>query len=156
MFTTPPLLSRAASSSSVTSHQSGTIKEHWNDLPASMVSPPTRSLTSTPLSSAPSPCPETDEAEEFPALLETLFAGTPTTLPERERKMLHEKVLKSLPAITPQQKREVAEIVRRLLHEKSLGKKEAKEAVVAFIMRERGVAGWAGGVRRGVENVVLE
>lgn len=94
--------------------------------------------------------------EEFPSLLDTLFAGTPTTLPERERKMLHEKVLKSLPAITPQQKREVVEIVRRLLHERSLGKKEAKEAVVAFMMRERGVAGWAGAVRRGVESVVLE
>lgn len=37
-----------------------------------------------------------------------------------------------------------------------MGVKEAKEAVVAFIMRERGVAGWAGCVRRGVECVVLE
>lgn len=96
-------------------------------------------------------------ADEFPALLETLFAGTPTTLPARERKMLHDKVLKSLPAITPPQKREVADIVRRLLQEKTAGgRKAAKDAVVAFMMRERGVAGWAGGVRRGVECVVLE
>lgn len=94
--------------------------------------------------------------EEFSGLLEALFSGTQTTLPERERKMLYGKVLKSLPTITAPQKREIAEIVRRLLHERSLGKKEAKEAVVAFIMRERGVAGWAGGVRRGVESVVLE
>lgn len=72
--------------------------------------------------------------------------------------MLHDKVLKSLPAITPAQKREVADIVRRLLQEKKTadGRKAAKDAVVAFMMRERGVAGWAGGVRRGVECVVLE
>lgn len=94
--------------------------------------------------------------EDFPTLMETLFSGAATTLPERERKMLHDKVQKSLPSITVQQKREVAGIVRRLLQERSLGRKEAKEAVVAFIMRERGVAGWAGGVRRGVESVVLE
>lgn len=121
----------------------------------SLTSTPIRSLTPTPLSLAPSPFQENDEVEEFPALLETLFAGSPTTLPERERKMLHEKVLKSVPAITPLQKREIVEIVRRLLQEKSLGKREAKEAVVAFMMRERGVAGWAGAVRRGVECVVL-
>lgn len=73
--------------------------------------------------------------------------------------MLHDKVLKSLPAITPAQKREVADIVRRLLQEKKKTageRKAAKDAVVAFMMRERGVAGWAGGVRRGVECVVLE
>jgi hypothetical protein len=70
--------------------------------------------------------------------------------------MLHGKVLKSLPTITAQQKREIAEIVRRLLHERSLEKKDAKEAVVAFIMKERGVAGWAGGIRRGIESVVLD
>lgn len=88
--------------------------------------------------------------------LETLFAATPTTLPPRERKLLQDRVLKNLPAITAPHKREVAQIVRRLLLERSLSKKAAKDAVVAFMMRERGVAGWAGGVRRGVECVVLE
>lgn len=89
-------------------------------------------------------------------VLETLFGATPTTLPPRERKLLQDRVLKNLPSITPLQKREVAHIVRGLLLERSLSKKAAKDAVVAFMMRERGVAGWAGGVRRGVESVVLE
>lgn len=89
-------------------------------------------------------------------MLEALFVSTPTTLPERERKLLHEKVVKSLSTITALQKREVAQIIKRLVIERSLGKKEAKEAVVAFIMRERGVVGWAGGVRRGVESVILD
>ncbi|KAH0608827.1 uncharacterized protein H6S33_001055 [Morchella sextelata] len=147
-------LTRAASSSSATSHQSGTIKEHWNDLPSHMVTPPSRSLTSTPLSVPPGN--EEDDEEEFPALLKALFVSTPTTLPERERKLLHEKVVKSLSTITAPQKREVAQIIKRLVIERSLGKKEAKEAVVAFIMRERGVVGWAGGVRKGVESVILD
>lgn len=129
----------------------------------SLNSTPLRSLSSTPLSSAASSCPDTDtdtdadaDASEFLAALEALFAGTPTTLGSRERKLLQGRVLKSLADITAPQKREVAQIVTRLLHERSLSKKAAKDAVVAFMMRERGVAGWAGGVRRGVESVVLE
>lgn len=34
------------------------------------------------------------------------------------------------------------------------GKKEAREAVVGFMVRERGVAGWAMCIRRGFEGLV--
>lgn len=52
------------------------------------------------------------------------------------------------------QRGEVVEILLRWDGGGGGGKKEGREAVVGFMVRERGVAGWAMCLRRGFEGLV--
>jgi DNA-binding protein Fis len=81
--------------------------------------------------------------------VQRLFAAeTQSSLPEREKKAMLERVLKA--KVTEVQKRELAEVIEAVLEGRE--KPEwGREQVVGFIKRNPGVAGWAMGVRRGVE-----
>ena len=116
------------------SHQSGAITHHWNDLP------PTPSPT-------PSPSPSSPLA--FPETISSLFAA-PSRLPSQELSRLRERVVKATDGISEGQKSEVAGIVGRVLAG-TVQPGEGRDEVVRFMIREVGVAGWAGAIRRGLE-----
>ena len=111
------------------SHQSGAITHHWNDLP------PTPSPTPSP-PSPPSP-------HVFPETISSLFAA-PSRLPPQELSRLRERVEKATGGITEGQRSEVAGIVEGVLAGR-VQSGEGRDAVVQFMIREVGVAGWAGG-----------
>ncbi|KAL7272699.1 hypothetical protein RUND412_004480 [Rhizina undulata] len=149
-----PPLPHAATAPAI-SHQSGMIKQHWNDLPENFISaPPSR--TATPSMKA-SPAAESSEEEiecEFPKLLEILFSpDTPSSLSQREAAVLKDRVLKNMASITGEQGRELAEVIKSVVVDRTQAPSWGRERVVEFITRERGVAGWAMGVRKGLECV---
>jgi DNA-binding protein Fis len=90
-------------------------------------------------------------SEHFEALIQRLFAPeTPSSLPEREKKAMLDRVLKA--KVTEVQKQELAGVIEAVLE--GMEKPEwGREQVVGFITRNAGVAGWAMSVRRGVEGV---
>jgi hypothetical protein len=119
------------------SHQTGTITHHWNDLP------PTPSPTPSPSPSSP---------HTFPETISSLFAA-PSKLPQQELSRLHARVEKAVGGISEGQKAEVAGIVEGVLAG-AVQRGEGRDAVVQFMVRETGVAGWVGAVRRGLECLV--
>jgi hypothetical protein len=88
-------------------------------------------------------------------LLKQLFLETPSTMEEKERNMVYERILKFADSMTEGQKGELAGVVGRVLR-KDEAPAWGRERVVEFMKRERGVAGWAAGLRRGVECINLE
>ncbi|KAF8543478.1 hypothetical protein BDD12DRAFT_874575 [Trichophaea hybrida] len=139
------------------SHQSGTIENHWNDLPTSFLSAPTSRNVSTTASRSTTPLPpdpsSSSSTDDFPHLLARLFdPSTASTLGVKEKTQLHDRILKA--SITEAQKAELAGVL-----EKVLGREETaawgRERVVEFVIRNNGVAGWASAVRRGVECLCL-
>ncbi|KAI5776492.1 hypothetical protein EDC01DRAFT_636733 [Geopyxis carbonaria] len=139
--------------SSTKSHQSGTIENHWNDLPAAFL-PTSRSVSPNPATAASAH--GTSSSDDFGTLLTELFsASTPTTLIAREHKMCYDRVLKAAPGLSEGQKAELAGVMRPVLEKKETPQ-WGREKVVEFMMRERGVAGWAAALRRGVECVKWE
>ncbi|KAA8894206.1 hypothetical protein FN846DRAFT_975359 [Sphaerosporella brunnea] len=134
------------------SHQTGTIEHHWNDLPTSFL-PTSRSTSPLPPRTGESGDTAQVLAEHFDALVARLFAAdTPGALQEREKKAALERVRRT--AVTDAQKRELAEVLDAVLEGRE--KPEwGREQVVRFITRNPGVAGWAIGIRRGVEGVKL-
>ncbi|KAF3906786.1 hypothetical protein AA313_de0207551 [Arthrobotrys entomopaga] len=91
-------------------------------------------------------------------LLPALY-NLPTSLPQNERNMLQSRINKSLlPAKTPTVSESQLAFIQALLHEfiveETIDSKTCREEIVAFMRRESGVAGWAGGVRKVVESVV--
>ncbi|KAG0133157.1 hypothetical protein HOY82DRAFT_641198 [Tuber indicum] len=137
------------------SHQSGPITHHWNDLPASLLPKPysasaSRSTSPHPQPPQPPPPPPSSSDSEslLEPLIERLFAAR-STLPDAQRRQLKEKVLKAVPSISAAQRDEVVGILLRWDggeegeegEEGGGKKKEGREAVVGFMVRERGVAG---------------
>jgi len=155
----PPPPARTASSSSAQSHQTGVIKEHWNDLPNDFTPSASRSVsrTSTPLSrNGYGPPTATDgsmDSPDFDNLISSLLSA-PTSLSANEAKLLASKVQKNVAAITPEQKSAVGYIIQAVAVDKSESPAWGRQQVVDFMMREKGVAGWAIAVRRLVENVI--
>ncbi|KAG0633021.1 hypothetical protein HOY80DRAFT_993858 [Tuber brumale] len=153
------------------SHQSGPITHHWNDLPASLLPKPYSASASRSTSPHPQPPPQPlppppssssdPESLLIEPLIERLFAAR-STLPDAQRQQLKEKVLKAVPSMSAAQRDEVVGILLRWdggeeEEEERGGKKkkdEGREAVVGFMVRERGVAGWAMCLRRGFEGLV--
>ena len=146
------------------SHQSGPITHHWNDLPPSLLQKPysaSASRSTSPNPQTPQPQPQTpqpsppDSETLLEPLIEKLFSAQ-STIPDAQRRQLKEKVLKAAPGMSDGQRGEVVEILLRWDGGggEEGGKKEGREAVVGFMVRERGVAGWAMCLRRGFEGLV--
>ncbi|PUU72900.1 hypothetical protein B9Z19DRAFT_1166185 [Tuber borchii] len=139
------------------SHQSGPITHHWNDLPPSLLPKPysasaSRSTSPHPQQPQPLPQPSPPDLETLlEPLIEKLFSAQ-STIPDAQRRQLKEKVLRAAPGMSDGQRGEVVEILLRW--DGGGGKKEGREAVVGFMVRERGVAGWAMCLRRGFEGLV--
>ena len=93
-----------------------------------------------------------DAGKELELLLLQLFAPTTaSTLGAGERRQLHERVARA--RLTPAQSAELVLVLRPVLaHQQSPA--WGRERVVAFVVRNSGVAGWAGALRRGVESLV--
>lgn len=119
---------------------------------------PTPSLS---LSLSPRPDPGTghgdengggDAGKELELLLLQLFApATASTLGAGEKRQLHDRVARA--RLTPAQSAELVLVLRPVLaHQQSPA--WGRERVVAFVVRNSGVAGWAGALRRGVESLV--
>ena len=85
--------------------------------------------------------------------MEKLFSAQ-STISDVQRRQLKEKVLKAVPGMSAGQRGEVVGILLRWDGGGGGGKKEGREAVVGFMVRERGVAGWAMCLRRGFEGLV--
>ncbi|KAF8245986.1 hypothetical protein K440DRAFT_662482 [Wilcoxina mikolae CBS 423.85] len=139
------------------SHQSGTIESHWNDLPTSFLSAPTSRNVSTTASRSTTPLPpepsSSSSTEDFSRLLARLFdPSTASTLGVKEKSQLHERILKA--SITEAQKAELAGVLEKVLEREETAA-WGRERVVEFVVRNNGVAGWAGAVRRGVECLCL-
>ncbi|TGZ85117.1 hypothetical protein EX30DRAFT_16914 [Ascodesmis nigricans] len=146
------------------SHQSGTIEHHWNDLPTSFLPssrttsrsvsplPPTTTTSSTTTTPPPA---SSSTATTFSSLLSQLFTTSPSSLGAKERQLCYARITKVDADITEAQKEEVGEVVRRVL-EGMETPAWGRERLVAFMLREKGVAVWAAGVRRGVESVARE
>ncbi|KAI5799155.1 hypothetical protein DFH27DRAFT_86056 [Peziza echinospora] len=160
----PPRVSSTSSAASSISHQSGVIKEHWNDLPSNFTPGTSRSAsrTGTPLSRGEISTPTTTdgassggdlEAPDFEEILEALLKA-PSKLKPKDVEILGSKVQKSVGLITPEQRAELGFIIKAVVVDRSEGPAWGRENVVAFMMREKGVAGWAIAVRKIVENVV--
>lgn len=156
----PTLPGRSTSSSSTQSHQTGTIKEHWNDLPESFTPTASRSVsrTGTPLSrDGLGTLTTTDGGDEreidFGSLLSTLLSS-PSSLSQQDTRLLATKIQKSVPSITPEQKCSLGHIIQAVAVDKSESPAWGRQQVVDFMMREKGVSSWAIAVRKLVENVL--
>ncbi|KAF8469514.1 hypothetical protein BDZ91DRAFT_792312 [Kalaharituber pfeilii] len=157
--TRPPLQSRgtSASDSSSQSHQTGVIKEHWNDLPANFTPAGSRSVsrTGTPLPSNDA-CTHTDGYGgqlDFETLLSALL-DSPTSLSPTDLKLLTSKVQKAVGGMTLDQRNDLSYIFKAVAVDRSQTPAWGRERVVEFMMREKGVASWAIAVRKLVENIV--
>lgn len=157
-----PSLPRNTSSSSASaqSHQTGIIKEHWNDLPDNLTPSASRSVsrTGTPLSRNGNATPaiadiDAGDANNFDNVLSSLF-NSPTSLSPNEAKLLASKVQKMVPTITPEQKGGLGPIIKAVVIDKSESPAWGRQQVVDFMMREKGVSSWAIAVRKLVENVL--
>ena len=155
----PTLQGRGTSNSSTQSHQTGTIKEHWNDLPESFTPTASRSVsrTGTPLSRDGSGALATMDGDQrktdFNSLLSVLL-NSPSSLSQQDTKLLATKIQRSVPSITPEQKSSLGYIIQAVAIDKSESPAWGRQQVVDFMMREKGVSSWAIAVRKLVENVV--
>ncbi|KAF3932487.1 hypothetical protein ABW19_dt0207645 [Dactylella cylindrospora] len=178
------------------SHQTGTIAQHWNDLPAGYIPSPTSSLsrsasrnsntlaagnsTNRGLSVSPlkqnlnleddeakrevadgdQALDDTTELKTLEILLPALY-NLPTTLSRNEHGLLQTRINKSLlpktgdGGLTEEQRQWIRELLHGFVVVGGMSAKDAREEIVGFMRRESGVAGWAGSVRRLVENVVV-
>lgn len=153
------MTSRVMSTSSSLSHQSGVIKEHWNDLPANFTPTSSRSVSrvGTPRNGYAAPevaSPPPQDNLDFESLLAATLAA-PSHLTDTERKSLASKVNRSVESMTPEQRNALANIFHALVEARVESPSRARERVVEFMMQEKGVAGWAMAVRKIVENVVV-
>lgn len=93
-----------------------------------------------------------DAGKELELLLRQLFApATASMLGAGEKRQLHERVARA--RLTSAQSAELVLVLRPVL----AGQQSpawGRERVVAFVVRNSGVAGWAGALRRGVESLV--
>ena len=157
----PVLQSRttSASDSSSQSHQTGAIKEHWNDLPTNFTPTTSRSVsrTGTPLSrngnGTPAGADGAGGALDFDSLLSALLES-PTCLSPNDLKLLGSKIQKVVPTISPEQKSDLGFIFRAVAVDRKETPAWGRERVVEFMMREKGVSSWAIAVRKIVESVV--
>lgn len=150
---------RGTSSSSTQSHQTGTIKEHWNDLPESFTPTASRSVsrTGTPLSrdgfGALATTDGSEKETDFDSLLSALL-NSPSSLSQRDTKLLATKIQRNVPSITTEQKCSLGHIIQAVAIDRSESPAWGRQQVVDFMMREKGVSSWAIAVRKLVENVV--
>lgn len=155
----PPPPARTASSSSAQSHQTGIIKEHWNDLPNDFTPSASRSVsrTGTPLSrngnGPPAATDGTGDSPDFDSLI-SLLLSAPTSLSANETKLLASKVQKNIATITPEQKSSVGYIIQAVAIDRSESPAWGRQQVVDFMMREKGICAWAIAVRKLVESVL--
>jgi len=151
---TPPVRSPSAQS-----HQTGVIKEHWNDLPNDFTPSASRSVsrTGTPLSrngyGLPAATDGSGDSSDFDNLISSLLSS-PTSLSANEIKLLASKVQKNMVTITPEQKSSVGYIIQAVAIDRSESPAWGRQQVVDFMMREKGVSGWAIAVRKLVESVL--
>ncbi|KAK6352009.1 hypothetical protein TWF718_005158 [Orbilia javanica] len=167
------------------SHQSGTIHQHWNDLPDGYIPSPTTSLSRsasrnsnaaaasrglsplgriTPIDKSETSDGTNATAKETEHQLSTLLPALynlPSTLSQAERTQLQTRINKSLipkagdGGTTEGQKEWVRGILELFVVRGEVDVKTCREEIVGFMRRESGVAGWAGGLRRVVESVIL-
>ncbi|KAF8424564.1 hypothetical protein EV426DRAFT_82302 [Tirmania nivea] len=155
----PPPPARTASSSSAQSHQTGIIKEHWNDLPNDFTPSTSRNVsrTGTPLSrNGYGPLVAGDgsgDSPDFDNLISSLFSA-PTSLSANEAKLLASKVQKNVASITPEQKNSVGYIIQAVAIDRGESPAWGRQQVVDLMMREKGVSGWAIAIRKLVESVL--
>lgn len=148
----PPV---GAQTSSSQSHQTGVIKEHWNDLPDNLTPMGSRSIsrTGTPLSRNGNGSPVADgQRLDFEYLLSELIES-PTSLSAGEVKVIASRIQKNVGSITADQRAELGLVIQAVAINKSESPSWGRERLVAFMMREKGVSGWAIALRKMVESV---
>lgn len=87
--------------------------------------------------------------------MKQLFTSSPSSLQDRERAMIYARVQKAESGMLEAMKEELVDVVGKVLR----GEETVtwgRERVVEFMMREKGVAGWATGLRRGLESIMRE
>ena len=90
---------------------------------------------------------------DFEEILDALLKA-PSKLKQKDIELLGSKVQKSVNLITPEQRSELGHIIKAVAIDRTEAPAWGRENLVAFMMREKGVSGWAIGVRKIVENIV--
>jgi hypothetical protein len=87
----------------------------------------------------------------FSSLLSALFTIHGSTLPPRQLKAYHTRLLRA----EVKKQHEVAEVLSRVLETRQETPVWGREQIVAFMAREQGVESWAPALARAVESVVF-